>query len=195
MKSATDFIIALILAALFAVVGVLMLTGCSATKAIGNAAREVVALAHEASGELESAVATGEVGERAMPHVERAKQSVDGIAAKGEAIVEVVNSGAVKDADNWFVKLVKGIGWLTVAAILAGICFLVWRFWPYIQLAVGWIPAVFSRKAKTAADFIADPAPVSDADLSSIRAIERAKSDPRFKAALDAELTARGVVT
>jgi hypothetical protein len=155
------------------------LTGCSATKQIGNAAREVQARAASASGHLESAVATGDVGKKAMPHVEAAKQDVDSIGASATEIAEVVASGAIKDSNPlWWIPF----------AIIGGVLL---YFHAPIRAGLSWLGARInimskSTKAQAAADaaWEADTTPVDNTDVPLVKAMAiREATDPAYRVA------------
>lgn len=181
-------LIAAILAILF-VAAVMLLTGCSAKARIGDAAAQVQGKATSAINHIDAATATGDVGPLAQPHLDDAKADIGEISEAAAAITEALPGVVDKEWAGWFwIKL------LIILAFLAVIGFYVWRFWPFIQVAIGWIPGVFRQRAKVAVDFVADPTPTTDADIETVRAIDKAKRDPRFDAAFKAEATARGVV-
>lgn len=185
----------------------LLLTGCSAkaklTAAISTVQAESAKVAQHlgaASADLTAALETGDVGPLAAPLIESAIGHIAGAAASNEKINGAAVDGqkalpGVVDEEGWFANLLRTFGWLIAAVILAAVCFLVWRFWPVIQVFVGWIPAIFRRKAAVAADFVADKSPPTEGDIETARIIEKSKSDPRFKVAFDAALTERGIPT
>ena len=175
------------------------LTGCSATKQIGNAAVSIQQKSQAASVSLASAVATKEIGPKALPHIEAAKTAIDEINTEAIEIVEVVNSGAIKDADSPFWKFIKSIGFLatliTVAVLSVFYAPIIKPIIQWVGALIGWIPKPIKAQAKADAAFIAEQSPIDNTDLPRIQAIEANKTDPRYKAALDKQLTEKGIPT
>lgn len=175
-------------------------TGCSSVRQIGNAAREVQARAASASGHLESAVATGDVGDKAMPHVEAAKTDVDAIGASATEIAEVVASGAIKDTEGWLTRLLKSAGFIIalVAFIVASVLYApVLR--PILNHIGAWlniIPKPIKVDAESDAELIAmNESGKVKATVKQVAAIQEKKRDPRYRKKLDEGLIARGVAT
>lgn len=159
----------------------LALTGCSAKAAIGKAAHEVSTRAASATGHIDAAIGTGEVGPKALPHLDDAK---DDIAVIGEQAAVVTDAlPGVKDVNNWW--------WLSWAIVLAPVTFLVWRFWPVVQIGIAWVVALFggtpkATKARAEADaaWEADPTPVDATDVPTIKAMAVSEAtDPAYRVA------------
>lgn len=174
----------------------LSLSGCSATEAIRDAATKVgqqsAVVADNVSGAKEDigkALGTGDVGPKAKPHLENAIPKLDKAAAANTEIHKAANT--INDNVE-HVKDTNPLWWIPWVLVMAPVIFLVWRFWPFIQVFIGWIPGVFRQRAKVAAEFEADPAPIDPNDEATIKRIEKEKADPRFAAAFDQELLAKG---
>lgn len=189
----------IIVVVILLIIALAVIAGCSATRAIGNTAVKVQQNARIASTSIAEAVSTGEVGPKAAPHLEVAAAAVNEIEADAVSIVEVINSGAVKDAESPFWTWVKRFWWLCflIAAIVLSVIYApVIR--PVLLVIGAWlhiIPKPIRLQATTAAEFIADTSPADNTDVNRIREIELAKQDPRFKKALDEELTDKGIIT
>jgi len=173
------------------------LTGCSgsAKQAIGRAAVTVQREASASAAELDSALATGEIGPTAEPLVLSARKRQDVIA---EAAIGVQDNMAnIEDREGWFSRLLRTSFWFVV---IGGVVFVCIYFAPVLRpvlLLVGsWlnlIPRAIRIDARADAEaIVADKAGKSALSKDDIRAIETKKiKDARYRKALETELSAR----
>ena len=190
------------------------ISGCSATEAIGTAAREAQASATAGAGKLDSAdsklgaaVSTGDVGPKAKPLVDSAradigaaKQDFTKINDLASGIQDRVDNGEIKDTKGWFAKLIDAMLWIVGggAVIFVLVYFSGW-FKPLIQITgsfLNLIPKAIRIDAESDAKYIAEVKKVGHpASEDAIRAIELKKLDPRYRRVLDETLNGLGVPT
>jgi len=169
------------------------LTGCSgsAKQAIGRAAVTVQREASASAAELDSALATGEIGPTAEPLVLSARKRQDVIA---EAAIGVQDAAQrVVDVKGFWGNLFDFIVW---GGIIATVVFVLIYFRPvfaFLLSLFNMIPRPKRIEARADAEAIVDSkAHKTPLPTDRIRAIESKKTkDPLYRKALETELAAR----
>lgn len=174
------------------------LSGCSAKARIADAAQKAHGHASSAVNAIDKAKATGDVGPKAQPYIEESRDEMSEVITLAGDIQDELPG--VKDVQSPFWRWVN-IAIVTVLVLgLLGLAIYLSPFLRPLLIVIGTalklIPKPDPLRAKVAADFIADPAPIDKTDIDQIRLIEREKlASPVFKQQLDAELTAKGIPT
>lgn len=103
----------------------------SATYATGEATAVVSA--------LDAATATGDVGPKARPFVDTARERAGNVLGAASAITQALPG--VTDVESWYKVLLKRVA---VAAVLV---VALWLFWPLLPAFVGWLVVKIPRLA------------------------------------------------
>lgn len=130
--------ISMLQAILMLAASVLVLAGCQGSKEqIGDAALLVQRESAIASASLDAAVSTGEVGPKALPHVEKAKESVAAMGGAATSITEALPG--VKNVAPWYEVWLWRIG--VGAVVGVGL----WAFWPFLPAILAWLIVKFPK--------------------------------------------------
>lgn len=175
---------------------VFSLGGCSAKQRIGTAATLAQAKAASATGHIDEAIGTGEVGPAALPHLDDAKADIGEIHEAAATITDALPG--VKDVEGWFSRLLTLLTWLIGGG---AVVFVLFYFSPWFKPVINWTGAVLNLipkpmrvDAQADASYIAEmKAKNEPPSEDAIRAIELKKLDARYKRVIDEELAAKGV--
>lgn len=132
---------ALFVCGLLALTIIVVLSGCGSGAAEINARAELVRTeAGFAKAELDEAIATGEVGPKALPLVESASARQDAIVEQAAGVQAAVSR--VEDRDGPILRILRYI--VVIVAVL-GVLFVLIRFGPIVGLVVSWIVAIVPK--------------------------------------------------
>jgi len=108
---------------LLTLLAILPCSGCQSSKAeIDRRAQHIATLADDTLDELDAAIATGDVGEQAQPHIDAAKSNQHQI--KDEADKARTALHGVEDTTPWWGRT---LGNLAIAGVLIALVVLLWQ--------------------------------------------------------------------
>lgn len=172
---------------------IIFMGGCSAKERISEAASRVHSHAVSADGHLDSALATGEVGTRAAPHVHDAKGDLAEIKTHAAAVTQALPG--VKDVESGFWSFLRSAFWIIIAgAIVFAAIYFAPVAKPLLHMLgawLNWIPRPIVIDARSDAELIANAkAGKVKPTRMQIAAIEAKKRDPRWRKAHEQALNA-----